>query len=1665
MPLDESLKPDKSLKPDESNSNYRCLRLYDYNVYDGFNIDPKSDNFNKYKDNKKFIIQAFGINKFGKTTSLTIENFNPFFYIKVGLNWNDQKKTEFISHLKKHMGSYYEDSIIESKIIKKQKLYGFDDKKLHTFIKISFSNTLAYNKAKKIFYKDTVIGSYFERKLISEGFIYKDDEDTTNCYLYEGDIPPLLKMFHIKEISPTGWVMIPINKLRNTKKNSTHCSHEYLIDIQYIKPDKNKEDIVKYNICSFDIEASSSHGDFPLAIKDYKKLATDIMENYNNSTPEFKEQYNGDILKNEILSAFQFKNISYINKVYPKENHSLISLENVFDNFTKYIPANDKDRKKEEFIEIEDNNSDSEDENEEESKTTKTKKITAYNKKEINILSIIKDDLCDYNTKIFELNNALTKFYPSLEGDIITFIGMSFIRYGEDNPYERIIIVKGGCEVPDKYLQWKNDNNVKIETYETEKEVLLTFTEHIIKYSPHIITGYNITGFDFSFMYERSKELNCVQKFLKLSLNRNEVCLKTDWKTGKDDIETSKIVLASGEYNLRFPKMPGRIIMDMCVIFRKEFQLSSFKLDHVSSYFISDSIKNIELNEQQQTTKIVSKNLMGINEGTYIKFEEVGFSNNLYKNGKKFEIIDINKTEGWFTIDSYEELDIKNCKYNWGLAKDDVTPQEIFDLANGDNFDRWTVGKYCLADCDNVLWLLLKVDVITDKIEMSNLCDVPLSYLMLRGQGIKLQSYVSKKCGEKNTLMPTVQKNNVSDGYEGAHVFTPKTGLYLEDPVACVDYSSLYPSSIISENLSHDSKVWTAEYDLSDNLILETGETDENGNYIYDNLFDLGYTYVDVKYDTFKYKRASEKAAAKKVVVGYKICRFAQFPEEGGKAIMPAILEDLLAARKSTRKLIPLEKDEFMKNILDKRQLSIKVTANSLYGQMGAVTSAFYEPDVASATTAIGRKLLFYGRDIIEKCYANKRMVLSNGREVTTKAECVYGDSVTNKTPIYIRKNKENIEILNVEDIAKKYGDSIEWKKCVEDGKQEKLYMNLKDEVLIETWSSNGWTKLERLIKHELHESKNIIRILTHTGLVDVTDDHSLLKTDTTIISPKNINIGTELLHKTLNLEDFQLTSNSIINTNNNVLINKSRISGFFFGDGSCGSYNCPSGKKNSWALNNKNYDLLNFYKDLCIKVYPDFEWVIMDTLKSSGVYKLSPKGKNLKEFIINFRNNHYNNYSKIIPNDLLNSCKEIRQAFWDGLYDADGDKDKNGYIRIDQKSQLSASYICLLANSIGFKTSLNNRKDKPEIYRVTCTKKSQRKNCNAIKKLEYINDYVKNNSLYYENQDINNKIYVYDLTTNNHHFAAGIGNMIVHNTDSVFFKFNIVDANTGKKIINKEALKYTIELAKQAGQLASKFLKKPHDLEYEKTFWPWVLLSKKRYVGMLYEDDPDKGKLKYMGIVLKRRDNAPVVKDIYGGVITKLIETRLISKSLKFVDSEINKLLKGEIILDKLLVTKSLRGYYKNPKQIAHKVLAERIGARDSGNKPGSGDRINYAYIINPNKKALQGEKIETPGFINENHLQLDYEHYITNQIMKPLLQLFALELEQIQEFKQKQQNIVNDRANGKFVKKDVLFSEEVENLKAKWIEPEKYAKKYEELRMKNVKRYFFDKYLKKLK
>ncbi len=1651
------------------------FKLFEFNVYNDKGEDNSSDDegFNPNKDTSNFVIQSFGINEAGKTASIFIEEYKPFFYVMVDSNWGQTKKSAFYNHLKNKVGTYYADCIVDCKLIERKKLYGYDAGKKHRFIEIKFSNDRAFNKVKNLWYQNakTEDGA-FERKLLPNGYEF----DGTNIYLYEANIPPLLRFFHIREVSPSGWIALPISKLTQItgSNKKTTCDYEFVINYKNIIPLTHKEDRVPYKILSFDIEASSSHGDFPVPVKSYKKLATDIVDHFSKLN-EINVIDCKNKLQKIIKAAFGFEQMDNINIVYPKEKITSLQdlekrtenwlktkvrdrknttndeacIEMLFEQANKAIMA--KDDNKKETKDDDNDESDGDDTDDEDSDndivdyepvdnvvnaydmmmqqlTTKT-----YVNRESTIVDIMCDKKCQREDKLSELIRSLRNNFPQLEGDKVTFIGSTFLRYGEQDPYLNHCIVLNSCDNLTAQVA-----NSQIETYNTEKDVLLAWTNLIQRENPDIIIGYNIFSFDYEFMFRRSQELNCTEDFLKLSRNKDELCSTFDYKNpNKIDIDRSSITLASGTYELAIIKMNGRLQIDMLNWFRRTENLTSYKLDHVAGHFIGDNVKGLThlYNNEKQVTRISTTNMTGLQVESYIHFEEINHSSDTYKDGAKFKVINVNVGEGWFEIEGEEKPYAKTVK--WGLAKDDVTPKDIFRLTNEGASSRAIVAKYCIQDCNLVHYLFTKVDVITDLVEMAKLCSVPMSFLVFRGQGIKLTSYVAKKCREKGVLMPVINKGNKDDAYEGAIVLIPKCGLYLEDPNCVGDFASLYPSSMLSENLCPSSKVWTKIFDMANNLISETGVKDEKGNYIYDNL--PGIEYVDIRFDTYRWVRLKgPKSRPQKIKSGYKICRFAQpVTNENGaeeKAIMPSILQELLKARKDTRKLIPQQTDEFMKNVLDKRQLAYKVTANSLYGQLGAKTSTFYEPDIAASTTATGRLLLTFAKKVVEECYADTDIDTKYGM-VNTNAEYVYGDSVANYTPVYVKVN-DTINILTVEQLAEKYGNN-NWVKCSEIGKQDKEFCELSN---VETWTEQGWTKLFRVIRHELVSHKKMMRVLTHTGCVDVTDDHSLVRSDGTEISPKDIEIGTELLHKQLPLFNEKIS-----------LITKeeAQIMGFFFGDGSCGNYTCESGKKSSWALNNSSLILLNEYLNLCKLVYTKLNWNILDTIDSSGVYKLVPLSNKqygqITEFVSFYRNKMYNGQNKIIPIEILYGNNEIKAAFWKGLYDADGDKDKNGYIRIDQKSQLSASFIYILANNMGYSASINTRNDKQDIYRITLTKRTQRKNPIAVKKI----------------YNISYQGYVYDLTTENHHFAAGVGNMIVHNTDSVFFKFNLTDKETGERIVGDKALELSIEIAQEACHNVSKVLKQPHDFEYEKTFMPFCLLSKKRYVAIKYEFDPKKGKRNEMGIVLKRRDNAPIVKDVYGGVIDILMKEKNIQKAIDYVNKCLQDLVDGKVPIEKLIITKSLRSFYKNPQGVAHKVLADRIGQREPGNKPTSGDRVPFVYIVTKappkGQKVLQGDKIETPSFIKENNLKIDYSFYITNQIMKPLLQLFGLVLDDmLMNQKPPRRVLANEIKN-----KTKMFRDIIEKNGDLNEEEKKQEKKFIKEKDKMVKELIFDKYL----
>ena len=98
---------------------------------------------------------------------------------------------------------------------------------------------------------------------------------------------------------------------------------------------------------------------------------------------------------------------------------------------------------------------------------------------------------------------------------------------------------------------------------------------------------------------------------------------------------------------------------------------------------------------------------------------------------------------------------------------------------------------------------------------------------------------------------------------------------------------------------------------------------------------------------------------------------------------------------------------------------------------------------------------------------------------------------------------------------------------------------------------------------------------------------------------------------------------------------------------------------------------------------------------------------------------------------------------------------------------------------------------------------------------------------------------------------------------------------------------------------------------------------------------------------------------------------------------------------MEDFVITKTLRSTYKKPDTISHKVLADRIKLRDPGNAPRSNDRVPYVFIKVKRvgkEKILQGNMIETPEYVIENKLELDYHAYLTRQIFKPIARLFGL-------------------------------------------------------------------------
>ena len=366
--------------------------------------------------------------------------------------------------------------------------------------------------------------------------------------------------------------------------------------------------------------------------------------------------------------------------------------------------------------------------------------------------------------------------------------------------------------------------------------------------------------------------------------------------------------------------------------------------------------------------------------------------------------------------------------------------------------------------------------------------------------------------------------------------------------------------------------------------------------------------------------------------------------------------------------------------------------------------------------------------------------------------QCHYMDSVTKDTPIIIKEN-ENIKILRIDEIADDEGWYVDDNVVTSWGYKEFVDCNN-----IQIWTSDGWRNIKKLVRHRT--DKDIYRIRTKHGIVDVTEDHSLINRNREIIKPCDLEIGEELLHNYMEFGDPQIIFDEIIDKIFNIEPQTLRekemfVKGFFLGDGSSGIYNYKSGKKYCWHLNNLDFNLIEKLQRFCTEIWNDIDFKIYDIRESSNIYRISFSTKRLA---LEFDKFYTKDKEKRIPYNILNETLENKKWFLIGFYSADGNrKNKQKNISFSQKHKVTKSGLNYLCQSLGLKTCISMRDDKFNIFQMVTVKNQSDEKVHKIRNLGKLNDYV------------------YDIQTETHDFNCGFP-LIVHNADSFVLSVNTND-------------------------------------------------------------------------------------------------------------------------------------------------------------------------------------------------------------------------------------------------------------------------------------------------
>jgi len=453
---------------------------------------------------------------------------------------------------------------------------------------------------------------------------------------------------------------------------------------------------------------------------------------------------------------------------------------------------------------------------------------------------------------------------------------------------------------------------VEIRTFKTEWQLLVGWTKLIRESGAQIIMGYNILGFDIPYMIDRCKEVNmCLSDFDIQGFHKyNHAREKT--------IKWSSSAFKNQEF--QFLDAEGRLFVDLLPLVKNNYKMNNYKLKTVSEYFIGETKDPLSV------------------AGIF----------------KCFRLGTIAEADGTFAPRARKAMGI--C------------------------------GKYCVQDSVLTMRLMDKLKIWPGLTEMAGVCGIPIFDLYTKGQQIRVYSQVYKFCMANNIV---VEKDGYqcaeNERYIGAHVFPPVPGQY--EHVVPFDFASLYPTTIIAYNIDYhthvtdpsipDEKCNVFEWQdcvgcCHDPKVIRVVELSDYINGAQDEIKKLRgvknkakgpakermEAEINTKVAELK-PYSAERAEINKTKPKFPMCekrkfRFLKEP----KGVIPTVIQNLLDARKHTRKVdMRAAKDEIAKiqlcpviddvgtariveleqllEVLDKRQLAFKMSSNAIYGSFG----------------------------------------------------------------------------------------------------------------------------------------------------------------------------------------------------------------------------------------------------------------------------------------------------------------------------------------------------------------------------------------------------------------------------------------------------------------------------------------------------------------------------------------------------------------------------------------------------------------------------------------------------------------------------------------------------------------------------------------------------------